>query len=447
MNEAGKLIKLDQLSRDLDSMQAALDDGDKRSQEAGNPSYAGEDGQHERADLLETVHHLATTVEELRVAEDEIRQQNEELQAAHQVIVAERLRYRELFDFAPEAYLLTDIYGLIHEANLAASELLNVPANALAGKPLAVFITSESKQAFYHLLVTARDVNTSKVGEFKLRPRHRQAIDAEFTVLTTRDAHGMPLMQRWLIRDITHRKQIEAELLQSRQQTQAFASNIQTAREDERTRVAREIHDELGQTLTGLRLDIGMAKKQVPEDMTELHAKLEQISATVVETIETVRRIMTDLRPSVLDEAGLVAAMEWQCRDFKTRTGIHCRLLTKVDEIGLDRESTSALFRLTQEMLTNAARHSNATRVTIELKQSKQWVQLEVRDNGRGITEEEINNPYTAGLLGMRERVRLLNGEITFQGMQGRGTHIRVKLPRQSTPQHAKDKVIDAAAV
>jgi signal transduction histidine kinase len=150
---------------------------------------------------------------------------------------------------------------------------------------------------------------------------------------------------------------------------------------------------------------------------------------------------MTDLRPSVLDEAGLIAAMEWQCRDFKARTGIHCRFLSKENELDLDHEATNAIFRLSQEMLTNAAKHSGASRVTIELKQGQRWVQLEVRDNGRGITEEEINNPVTAGLLGMRERVRLLNGEITFQGAHGRGTRIRVKLPRKSRQQEAETNV------
>jgi signal transduction histidine kinase len=213
---------------------------------------------------------------------------------------------------------------------------------------------------------------------------------------------------------------------------------MQSAREEERARVAREIHDELGQTLTGLRLDIGMAKKLVPEEMKELHEKLEQISLTIVDTIQSVRRIMTDLRPSVLDEAGLIAAMEWQCRDFKARTGIQCRFLSKESELDLDHESINAIFRLSQEMLTNAAKHSSASRVTIELKQGKEWVQLEVRDNGRGITEEEINNPFTAGLLGMRERVRLLNGQIDIQGVPMRGTRVRVRLPRKTRQQEAE---------
>jgi PAS domain S-box-containing protein len=374
---------------------------------------------------------LSVTLEQLQVAQEEIRHQNEELQTTYALLEDERQRYRELFDFAPEAYLLTNISGIVQEANHATTELLNTPAHLIIGRPLAVFVP-QSTQAFYRLMVTARDTRTRKVDELPLKPRNRDAIVAEFTVLTTRDSNGMPTGQRWLIRDVTRRKEIETELEQSRQQLQAFASNIQTAREEERTRVAREIHDELGQTLTGLRLDIGMVKKQVPAEMTELHGKLDQISDTVVGGIQTVRRIMTNLRPSVLDEAGLVAAMEWQCRDFKARTGIHCRFLCKETEFDLDDESTNAIFRLSQEMLTNAAKHSGAARVTIELKQNKQWVQLEVRDNGRGITDAEINNPVTAGLLGMRERVRLLNGEITFHGVQGRGTRIRVKLPRQS---------------
>jgi PAS domain S-box-containing protein len=434
MSQTDKLVQLNHLTSQLNRVQRELMQVQEFADGVHMPSEDHASASDDpRMTLTETLSQLSTALEELQVAEEEIHHQNEELQAVLASVKQERMRYQELFDFAPEPYLLTDINGVIQEANHATTDLLKVPAHLLAGKPLAVFVTPESKQAFYRLMVTARDTHTRKVDEFMLKPRHSAPIPAEFTVLTTRDAKGLPSGQRWLIRDVSRRKEIEGELEQSRQQLQTFASNIQTAREDERARVAREIHDELGQTLTGLRLDIGMAKKQVPEEMTALHSKLEDISDTVVSTIQTVRRIMTDLRPSVLDEAGLIAAVEWQCRDFKARTGIHCRFLTKESELDLSDESTNAIFRLTQEMLTNAARHSGATRVTVELKQASQWVQLEVRDNGRGITDGEINNPVTAGLLGMRERVRLLNGEITFQGTQGRGTRIRVRLPRHST--------------
>jgi PAS domain S-box-containing protein len=442
MTQADNPKHLNELSAELNRAQSDLANAQNAIHEKADSSRHTDaepaDGTTRLMDMLDQ---LSVTLEQLQVAQKEIRHQNEELQTTYALLEDERQRYRELFDFAPEAYLLTDIYGVIHEANHTAADLLKVPVKSLLGKPLAVYVSAEDKQPFYRLLVTARDTTTRKIGEFTLRPRHHEPVQAEFTVLTTRDHRGMPITQRWLIRDITHRKQVESDLEQSRHQLETFATNVETAGEEERARVAREIHDELGQTLTGLRLDIGMAKKQVPEDMTELHGKLDDISSTVVSTIQTVRRIMTDLRPSVLDEAGLIAAMEWQCRDFKARTGIHCRFLSKENELDLDHEATNAIFRLSQEMLTNAAKHSGASRVTIELKQGQRWVQLEVRDNGRGITEEEINNPVTAGLLGMRERVRLLNGEITFQGAHGRGTRIRVKLPRKSRQQEAETNV------
>lgn len=431
MTQAGNPSKFQALTWELSRVQDELAQAQAVIQEAAQLTDGAVVERRQAITLVETLSQLSTTLEELHVAQDEIHAQNEELQSAHGLLAEERRRYRELFDYAPEPYLVTDTYALIHEANQAAAALLNVPAPSLRNKPLALFITPETKQAFYRLLVTARDAPGLKIGEFQLKPRHQPPIDAEFTVVTTRDDAGKPITQRWLIRNITHRKQIEGELAQSRAQLQTFATNVQSAREDERTRVAREIHDELGQTLTGLRLDLGVIKKQMPESMSAVHVKLDQISATVVSTIQTVRRIMTDLRPSVLDEAGLVAALEWQCRDFKARTGIHCRFLTKETQLDLDQESTNAVFRLTQEMLTNAAKHSGASRVTVELKQNKRWVQLEVRDNGRGITEDEIHNPVTAGLLGMRERVRLLNGEIAIHGVPNRGTRIRVKLLRQ----------------
>lgn len=439
MTQTAKTMPVDHLAAQLARVQKELLQAREVAEktQADAPAHVV-DHLLDETTLVETLSQLSIALEELQVAQEEIQQQNEEMQVILTTIKEERLRYQALFDFAPEAYLVTDINGIIQEANHATAELLDMPAQHLTGKPLAVFVARESKQAFYRLMVTARDIKTRKMDEFLLKPLHHQEIVAEFTVLTTRNEDNLPTSQRWLIRDISHRKQIEGELEQSRTQLQTFASNIQSAREDERARVAREIHDELGQTLTALRLDVGMLKKQVPDAMGEVHRRLDLISGTVISTIQTVRRIMTDLRPSVLDEAGLIAAMEWQCRDFRARTGIHCRFLTKETQLDLDEESTNAIFRLTQEMLTNAAKHSEASRVTVELKQGAKWVQLEVRDNGRGITEVEINNPVTAGLLGMRERVRLLNGEITFQGVPNRGTRIRVRLLRESVRREAE---------
>jgi signal transduction histidine kinase len=146
-------------------------------------------------------------------------------------------------------------------------------------------------------------------------------------------------------------------------------------------------------------------------------------------TVQTIRRIATDLRPGILDDFGLMAAIEWQLQEFQTRAGIECRLSSKVGHLNLDPETSTALFRVFQETLTNVARHANATQVEVLLEEQPNALLLQVRDNGRGISERETFGTKSLGLLGIRERVRLLSGELSIQGNPGKGTTVQVRIP------------------
>lgn len=232
-----------------------------------------------------------------------------------------------------------------------------------------------------------------------------------------------------LTREIAERKRAEEELRRSEENLRALAARLESVREEERTRIAREIHDELGQVLTGLKMDLTWVAKHLPSKQNALNQKIESMFDLIDETVNTVRRISSGLRPEALDQLGLAAAIEWQLRDFQMRTGIRCKLTMPEKPVNPDEERSTALFRIFQELLTNVARHANATKVEVSLRTDGQSLNLEVQDNGKGIAEEDINSPHALGLLGMRERAFPFRGRFEIRGARGKGTKATVSIP------------------
>jgi signal transduction histidine kinase len=197
--------------------------------------------------------------------------------------------------------------------------------------------------------------------------------------------------------------------------------------------IAREIHDELGQALTGLKMDLSALQKSLRKtgelDLGRLTEKTTTMSELVDSTIQTVRKIATDLRPGILDDLGLVAAIEWQAQDFQKRTGIKCSFAPGMDEVEMNADRSTALFRIFQETLTNVARHSAATEVEVMLNRYDDNIALEISDNGKGIAPAEISGRRSLGLLGMRERAQLLGGELMISGSPKEGTSVTVRIP------------------
>jgi PAS domain S-box-containing protein len=234
--------------------------------------------------------------------------------------------------------------------------------------------------------------------------------------------------------DITERKHFEADLAASREQLRALSQYLQEAREEERTIISREIHDELGQELTALKMDLAWIAKQLPADCAQLIEKTTDMSAMVDGTIQTVRRVASQLRPRMLDDLGLVAALEGQAGEFQSRTGIGCTLALAEDVSELNRDQATAIFRIFQEVLTNIARHSQATKIRVVLKEKPDGIHLDVNDNGIGITDSQVNDPLSLGLIGMRERVQSFGGTLGFKSAPGKGTSVRMVMPQIKTP-------------
>jgi signal transduction histidine kinase len=226
------------------------------------------------------------------------------------------------------------------------------------------------------------------------------------------------------------REEAAQELRQSHEQLRALTAYLQYVREEERTRIAREMHDELGQMLTNLKIELSWLAGRLPKNRRLLRERARLMLGHIDGLVHTIRQIITELRPGILDELGLVAALEWQAGEFQRRTGVRCVFESHLSaDEPWDDDVRTALFRIMQEALNNVLRHAQATLVTVRLGRDGERVMLEISDNGRGITAAEAANIRSIGLLGMRERAALLGGEISIHGTPSRGTSVVIRLP------------------
>jgi PAS domain S-box-containing protein len=232
-----------------------------------------------------------------------------------------------------------------------------------------------------------------------------------------------------IFRDRTAKKQAEETLRRSQEELSTLAARLQTVHEAERSVLARELHDELSGTLTALKMDLSLLPDRAAKDHNLFLEKLSSMSEHIDRTLARVHAIVTELRPVVLDKFGLVAAIEWQAGEFQDRSGIACETHLPSEEISLDSDRSTAIFRILQEALTNVIRHADASRVVVNLRSERDSVVLEVRDDGKGIDERKIVSPESFGLLGIRERALWFGGNTEVTCLPGGGTLVTVSIP------------------
>jgi len=231
-------------------------------------------------------------------------------------------------------------------------------------------------------------------------------------------------------RDVTDRHLAAAEVSRSREELRALAARLETVREEERTRIAHQVHDELGQALTGLKLDLAWIEHRLSRNaQEEMIDRCRSLLGRLDMLMVTVRRLVTELRPSVLDQLGLAAAIEWQSQEFASRTGLLLDLVMQVEGGRVPDSVASAVFRMLQEALINVARHAGARRVGVTLRQDAEMLLLDVRDDGRGITANELRGTRSLGIVSLRERAIACGGTLEILGVPGRGTTVSLRLP------------------
>jgi PAS domain S-box-containing protein len=247
------------------------------------------------------------------------------------------------------------------------------------------------------------------------------------------DDEGQVISLIGTAQDITEKRVADEQIKRSHEQMRLLSTHLLTVREEERTKIAREIHDELGQSLTAIKFDISMIERDVAKMRNKVLAKtfqekLNQVHKLINSTIQTVKNISSELRPIYLD-LGVVPAIEWQSQEFQNRTGIQCKFNSQFEEIELDRDKQTVMFRILQEALTNVARHAEAKTVQVDLKQENSHYVLQIVDDGKGIPETELTNPKSLGLLGMRERAGVVKGDVAFNINTPQGTKVTVRIP------------------
>ena len=334
-------------------------------------------------------------------------------------------RFRGLSNASLEGTMIHE-QGVILDLNLAFARLFGYerPEELCGRRGLEILLDPESRERIRQRMQRqdtgpievrcVRKDGTTFLGESDSRPVKYLGHDA--TIVSCRD--------------ISQLKQAQEERQRSFHQLRALAARLQSVREEERKRLARDIHDQLGQALTAIKLDLSSLVRELPAAQSTLLNKGSPLLQLVDETIESVRRISTDLRPGMLDDLGLAATVEWAGEEFAARTGTKCFIDLPSEQIAIDSETATALFRIFQETLTNVARHAKASEVKVRLAEEDSGLTLEVHDNGRGIEEDELASADSLGILGMRERALLLGGTLTITGGPGKGTSVRIRIPR-----------------
>jgi PAS domain S-box-containing protein len=343
-------------------------------------------------------------------------------------------RQADIINQIQEAVISVDMDGHVMSWNRGAEKMLGYSVEEALGKHIS-FIYPEEDREFLEREVIG-PVKAKGTHQIEVRKKSKSGalgfVQMSLTLL--RDDTDSPIGIIKYSMDITDRKRAQEALLNSRNQLAALAVRLESVREEERTRIALEVHDVLGQALTGLKLDVAWAHKRItesnePAQHAAVLARLASAQELLDSTIQSVRDIATTLRPGVLDEIGLEAAVEWQAREFQNRTGIVCNTTIRPRNMALNPEQSTALFRILQEILTNVARHAQATNVDIRLEQSGEQVSLQVGDNGRGISGVEQSGPKSFGLLGMRLRAQQQGGSFNIHGTSGTGTTVTVSIP------------------
>jgi PAS domain S-box-containing protein len=369
-----------------------------------------------------------------------------ERKQAEQALRDSEERYRELFENSREPTYVHDLSGRYISVNRAAEKLTGYMRAELLGRKYTEFIPGEQMKSFREQFCRQLKEEGETCYESEVIRKDGTCVPVEVSSHLIFE-NGVPVGVQGTARDITERKFAEQKLTVSTAQLRALSAHLQLARETEGTRIAREIHDELGSLLTSLKWDVERASRVLagplePATILQLQQRFTELIKLSDVALSSIRRIASELRPSVLDDLGLAAAVEWHAQQFQGRTGIVCDCF--MEEINLNEEQSTAVFRILQEALTNVLRHAEATHVVIEMTSEDGHFSLSVSDNGKGITEPQKSGHRSLGILGMRERAHLVGGEIVISGAQASGTTVTVRVPLAETTPKVREQAARA---
>ncbi len=357
---------------------------------------------------------------------------------------ASQARLAAVVDSAMDAIITVDEQQQVVLFNRAAEQVFRCRREEALGSSLDRFLPSRFREAHHgHIEQFGRTgVTSRRMGDVTTLWAARADNGDEFPIEASisQVSEGAHHFYTVILRDITARKRYEDELKERQSELRKLSAQVLEAREEEKTRIARELHDELGQLLTAMKMDLGWVREHLPDHEAELVAKTQKMGETLDQTVTSVRRIAADLRPLMLDDLGLPDAAAWLVEDFGRRSGVECvfKILNRVDRHEFERNIANTIYRALQESLTNVGRHANAKNVWVLLRIQRDGIWLEVEDNGRGIGLEDLAKSQSLGLKGMRERVFNINGSLEVTRPPRGGTRVSVQVPlRPHVPEGA----------
>jgi PAS domain S-box-containing protein len=385
----------------------------------------------------ERVVELSAALEELKVAQ-------EELLSARVEAETQQARYHDLFEFAPDGYLVSGPRGRIEEANVAASELLKVPPEYLLGKPMSIYIHPDDRVL---LSLALGQLRTVERGEWNLRltPRGSQARIVHVTARAVHRWGGELEAVRWSLRDVTEQNRADRALNLSREQVRSMASRLSLAEEQERRRIATEIHDHISQSLAVAKLRLGMMRESLAPGQV---AAVDEVRDLLSQAIAQSRSLTFELSPTVLYELGLGAAIEWLIEQ-RANFGVRFEFKNETPDLHIPRDLAITLFQAVRELLINIVKHAQASNVVIRLSHPDHELVIDVEDNGIGFnaTERLIRRPgdTSMGLFSVQERLDHLGGSAIIDSTLGQGTRVHLTAPlktkRKTSPKRKKHHV------
>jgi PAS domain S-box-containing protein len=349
---------------------------------------------------------------------------------------AEEKRLADIVQSSMDAIITVDGQERVVIFNAAAEQVFGYAAAEMLGQSIQQLLPAAFRAGHHaHMQKFAASGSTSrKMGHnTALKGLRKNGEEFPLEASISRSYSGDTLLMTVILRDITQRVKAQEELDRARARLRELSISSQTAREEEKARISRELHDELGQSLTALKMDLAWLKSHTAQDNPAVAERIRAMQAMLDSTVAATRRIAADLRPLMLDDLGLMAALEWLTQDFTRRTSVRCTLSMDDAVIEADTRIQSALYRAVQETLTNVARHAHANAVDITLSANSTHVCLQMRDDGKGMQAADQAKRGSFGLIGMRERIYILGGTVQIDSTPGQGTRINIELPR--TPQ------------
>jgi PAS domain S-box-containing protein len=339
-------------------------------------------------------------------------------------------KYRTLFDQKLDGVMVIDETLKILLANSAAAEILGFESAGELKDLNFLDVIRVDREYRFHDLININNIFDSNLEQTnEIRCRKRSGAEIWIALICNTISYQGKLAGLASFRDITLQKQTDEDLRRSRVEIQNLYAHSHMVREEERKLIAHEIHDELGQVLTALQIDLYWLQKRLAKDNGEIQEKTKAMSLLISESIASVQRICSKLSPPILDELGIVATLEWQATEFEKHIGIACEFHSKIDELKITRECSIAIFRIVQEALTNVARHAQASRVSLRLSRKNGNLLVKIVDNGKGITQNQISSSYSYGLLGMKERALAFGGEFEIRRGRRNGTTVTFSIP------------------